>query len=140
MFAPGTEVLDTRSAERVVIERELEGGEYLARRVSDDERVRVAAGGLQAIGGVALASGGIVTKGATVPAGEAPNEVTTGGEVAGANGSDGPVSDEVGTDDAQEASQDGDSGDESQDDTEESGDEEGGDTAADGEESEERAE
>lgn len=120
MFAPGTEVLDTRSAERVVIERELEGGEYLARRVSDDERVRVAAGGLQALGGGGVHRDVVTKERQSDPATEAGEPLP-------------PIDGE--TEEAGGDAEDGDSGDESQD-AEESGDEEGLDTADD----EERAE
>lgn len=109
MFAPGTEVLDTRTAERVVIERQLEGGEYLARRVSDDERVRVAAGGLQAIGGGGVHRD-VVTKE------RQSNAATEGGEPLPS------IDDE--SEQAGDDPEDGDSGDEPVDDADASGGEE----------------
>lgn len=46
MFAPNETVLDSRTAERVIIEQPLSDNEYVVRRVSDNARQLVSGGGL----------------------------------------------------------------------------------------------
>lgn len=64
MFRPNETVLDSRTAERVIIEQPLSDNEYLVRRVSDMTRVVVSGGGLMREGGEQLHPGVIMKSGA----------------------------------------------------------------------------